>query len=246
MGDKLEAMKVELAELRAEREKLAEIAAVQDKGTAKGRSYEEEVAEAVDALALPLGDDAEAVGDLKEATRKAGDVVVAIGACHGPARGRIVFEAKNARLSKPEALRELERGMAERGADYAVLVVPDEELLPARTHPLREYNGDKLFVAYDPQDGSRIALEVAYALARARVLMARGGGEGIDAGALAETVERALGALEEVRAIKLRLAGATTSIDSARQLIDALAERVREHLHQLHALLASADDSAGA
>ena len=40
---------------------------------------------------------AEAVGDLKEATGKVGDVVVAIDACNGPARGRIVFEAKDRR-----------------------------------------------------------------------------------------------------------------------------------------------------
>ena len=38
-------------------------------------------------------------------TGKTGDVVVAIDACNGPARGRIVFEAKDRRLSKPEALR---------------------------------------------------------------------------------------------------------------------------------------------
>ena len=36
--------------------------------------------------------------------------------------------------------------------------------------------GDKLFVTYDPEDGSRLALEVAYALARARVVMKRGPG----------------------------------------------------------------------
>ena len=74
-------------ELQAEKEKLEEVAAERERGTAKGRTYEEEVAEAIDALALPLGDDCEAVGDVKEATGKTGDVVVAIGACHGPAAG---------------------------------------------------------------------------------------------------------------------------------------------------------------
>ena len=40
----------------------------------------------------------------RESTGKKGDVVVAIGACHGPAQGRIVFEAKDRRLSRPRAL----------------------------------------------------------------------------------------------------------------------------------------------
>ena len=59
-------------------------------------------------------------------------------------------------------------------------------------HALREYNGDKLIVAYDADEGP-LALQVAYALARARVLMARGGAEGVDGAAVADTVERARG-----------------------------------------------------
>ena len=109
--------------------------------------------------------------------------MVAIGACHGPPQGRIVFEAKNSRLSRPEAVRQLDEARRERNADYAVLVVPSEEKVPARMHALREYNGDKLIVAYDADEGP-LALQVAYALARARVLMARGGAEGVDGAAV--------------------------------------------------------------
>ena len=76
--------------------------------------------------------------------------------------------------------------------------------------------GDKLFVVYDPEDGSRLALEVAYSLARARVLMAKGGVEGLDAPALRAEVERALGAMDDVRRIKLHLTNAAGGIESAR------------------------------
>ena len=110
-----------------------------------------------------------------------GDVVVAIDACNGPARGRIVIEAKDSRLSKPKALEELDRAMAERSADFAVLVVPTDEELPAKLEPLREYNGDKMVVALDPDAGA-LALEFAYRIARARVLMKRSDADGIDAG----------------------------------------------------------------
>jgi hypothetical protein len=245
LNEKLERMNLEIAQLRAEKEKLAEIAAVQDKGTAKGRTYEEAVAEALDALAAARGDDCDAVGDLRGEGGKKGDFVVAIDACTGPARGKIVFEAKNKKLSKNEALAELDGALETRAADYAVLVVPGDDKLPARTHPLREFNGDKLFVTFDPEDGSTLALEVAYGLARARVLMARAAGGGIDEGALRVELERAQGAMEDVRRIKSQLTNATTGIEEARKIIDAMASNVRGHLTAIERLLAAAGAPAG-
>ena len=237
MGERMAGLQGELQALRAERDKHEELAAERDRGTAKGRTFEEEVAEALDAIAAAQGDDCDAVGDLKGATRKTGDVLVAIEGCRGPARGRIVFEAKTARLSKPEALRELDRGMTERDADFGVLIVPSEDKLPARMLALREYNGDKLIVALDPESRSRLPLEVAYSLARARVLMASTADEGVDAAAVRDTVERALGAMEDVRKVKSQLTGARTSIDNAEGVLVEMAERVRTQLRQIDALL---------
>jgi hypothetical protein len=131
--------------------------------------------------------------------------------------------------------------MSKRNADFAVLVVPAEEKVPARMAPLREYNGDKLIVTYDPEDGSRLALEVAYGLARARVLMARGDGDGLDSGALRDTIERALTAMEDVRKIKLQLTGATNGIDQARAILDEMAGRVRALLEEMRGALAADD-----
>jgi predicted dinucleotide-binding enzyme len=242
MAEQLEALNRQVLELKAEKERLEDVAAEAERGTAKGRTYEEAVAEAVDVLALPLGDDATAVGDHKESTGKTGDVVVGIGACHGPVQGRIVFEAKNTKLTRPKAFEELDRAKAERNADYAVLVVPSEEKVPAKMHALREYNGDKLIVTYDPDDGP-LALHVAYSLARARVLMARGGGEGIDGAAVTDTVERAVGALEEVRRIRQQLTGAKTQIDKASEIVGTMSDRVRAHLEEIAALVAEAGET---
>jgi hypothetical protein len=233
---KLGEVQRELQALRDEKEKLEEVEAERERGTAKGRTFEEGVAEAVDRVALAQGDVAEAVGDQREATGKVGDVVVAIDACNGPARGRIVIEAKDRRLSTPRALAELDEAMAQRSADFAVLVVPTEEEVPAKLEPLREYNGDKLVVALDPDWGT-LALELGYRLARARVLMKRSDGDGLDAGALRDTVERALGALAEERKIKVQLTGARSSIEKARDLVEAMAVRVRDHLQEIDALV---------
>ncbi len=194
MREQMVALKLELQGLRSEREKALDVAAEHARGTAKGRPYEEAVAEALDAIARGMGDDCDAVGDFRGGGGRKGDVVVDIDGCAGAARGRIVFEAKNSRKGRKEALAELEDAMAQRGADYGVWVVPSEDRLPARAPALREVGGDKLFVVFDPEEGSRLALEVAYSLARARVLMAKGGVEGLGrAGATGRGGTRARG-----------------------------------------------------
>ncbi|MEA2241630.1 MAG: hypothetical protein QOD24_1186 [Solirubrobacteraceae bacterium] len=237
LGRRMGMLQQQLGELRVERDKLAEIEAERERGTAKGRTFEEVVVEAVDRIASLQGDDCEAVGDTRGATGRVGDVVVALDACNGPARGSIVFEVKTGKLSKPDALRELDRAKEDRTADFAVLVVPSDAKVPARMRQLREYNGDKLIVAFDPEAEGTIALEVAYSLARARVLMSRSEADGVDAQGVHDSVERALNAMERVRAVKNTLTGAQTQIGKAKDVLDDMAEQVREHLRNVDQLV---------
>jgi hypothetical protein len=246
MTERMEALQREVAGLRAEREKLEAVAEEAERGTAKGRSYEEEVAAALDALADAQGDVAEACGDRSAGGGgggKKGDVLVAVDACGGPARGRIVFEVKNKRMSRPEALRELDGAMADREADYAVLVVPSEDKVPARMQALREVNGDKLIVTFDPAaDGEApLALKVAYGLARARVLMQRSSAGSVDGAAVATAVEKALAAFEDVRRVKQQLTGAKSKIDEAASIVDGLALAVKAQLAEIDDLVRAAE-----
>ena len=234
--EKMGQLEQQLQALRLEKEKLEEVEAERERGTAKGRTFEEAVADAVDAIAVAQGDVAEAVGDLKEATGKVGDVVVSIDACNGPARGRIVIEAKDRRLSPRDALNELDRALVERSADVALLVVPSDDEVPSKMQQLREYNGDKVIVVYEPEGGS-LALEVAYRLARTRVLMKRSDAEGIDASAVSDTAERALAALTEERRIKNQLTGAKTGIDKAYSMVEDMSARVRSLLQEIDGLV---------
>jgi hypothetical protein len=174
-----------------------------------------------------------------------GDVLVGVDGASGAPRARIVFEAKNAYVPRNKAVAELDEAIAQRDADYGVWVVPSDELLPGRGPQLREVNGDKLFVVFDPDDGARVGLEVAYALARARTLMADSGGDGLDAGALRTEAERALAAMDDVRRIKSQLTAASGGIDAARRILEDMAARVRSHVEQLDALVAAGtgDDS---
>src|SRR3954471_14673682 len=236
MNQRIGALQLEIAKLQAAKEKASEVAAEHDRSTAKGRPYEEAVFDAVDAIAGGAGDDCDAVGDLQGVGGRRGDVLVAIEGCSGSPRGRIVFEAKNSRVGKKAALAELDEAMAQRDAAYGVWVVPSEDQLPARTQQLREVNGDKLFVVYDPEEG-RLGLQVAYALARARTLMARGDAEGLDASAVRAEVERALGALEEGRRIRQQLTHAANGVDAAREILEGMERRVKAHLASVDQLL---------
>ncbi len=231
--------------LRDEKDKLEQVESERERGTAKGRTYEERVVEAVDAIAAGQGDCCDAVGDLTGASGKTGDVVVSIDAASGPVRGRIVFEAKDRRLSAPKAREELGRALEQRDADYAVLVVPGDDEVPAKMHPLREWGGDSLIVTYDPEEGTTLALEVGYRLARARVLMARAGDGEVDSEAVRQQVDRALAEMAEVRKVKSQLTSAKTNIDSAYSMVESIAARVRGHLEQIDSLVV-ADAERGA
>ena len=161
--------------------------------------------------------------------------------CSGTPRGRIVFEAKDRRLSKPQFLEELDAARDQRDADFAVLVVPGDDEVPARLHSLREYQGDKMIAIFDPEDGSSLELEFAYRVARARVTALREGADEIDAAAVRSTVARAVSAMDDARKIKSQLTTAQNGIGGARELVEALETKVRAELAQIDAALAPAE-----
>ena len=234
-------LRSQLEGLAAQEEKEEAVAAEAEKGTAKGRSYEEQVVEALAGLAGARGDHAEGVGELTEGGGKTGDAVVEVGAQSGPTRARIAFEAKDSRLSRPKMIETLDRAREQRSADFAVLVVPSDEKVPAGTLVLEEIQGDKMVVTWDPADGSTLTLETAYALARARVLMTGGGGEA-DAAQIADAADRALELLKQVKKIKNSLTSAKTQIDSGAGAVEEMAAAVRLQLERIAELTVPAEE----
>jgi len=229
-------MQKTIAGSEAEAEGAEKLAEAEARGTAKGRSYEEQVAEAIAAIAQGRGDSAEAVGEKTEGGGKKGDVVVEIEAQGGPARGRIAFEAKNSRLSRNDAIATLDEARSQRSAGYAVLVVPSDEHAPAKFNPLEELHGNKIVVTFDPEADSTLVLETGYLLARARILMASPEGDEIDAVAVRQAAGRALDLLKKVSGIKSSLTAASNQILKTSETVDDLANSVREQLDEIAVL----------
>ena len=241
---RLEALTREVIELRKDDEAGLLVAEAEAAGTRKGVSFEAHVHAAIERIARSRGDCATHTGgEQAEGGGRKGDTLVELGAAEGPAAGRIVFEAKDKRLSKNEAWAELNEGMAARAAGYAVLVVAGEERLPAGREQLNEYEGNKLIVAVDREQPDGLALETAYRLAAARLKLAREGDLKVDAAAVRDAAAEAVSTLKQAQAIRSALTGIKTSSDKARAGLDAMVEAVRAKLERVESLIAEADEA---
>jgi hypothetical protein len=248
-GKEARAMQDQVGELRKELARLLEreaadarVAEAEEAGTRKGLSFEERVHQAIVHLASARGDAASHTGgDHAEGGGKKGDTLVELCAAEGPAAGRIVFEAKDKRLSKNAAWAELNEGMAARAASFAVLVVAGEERIPAGREQLTEYEGNKLIVAVDRERPGGLALEVAYRLAAARVAMARDRELTVDAATVRDAADEAISTLKQAQAVRSALTGIKTSSDRARAGLDAMVEAVHAKLERIEALVAEGE-----
>ena len=239
---RIEELTRELVELKQRDEGDRRVAEAEDAGTRKGRSFEERVHVALDRIATARGDCALHVGD--EAGiggTKKGDTVIEVGASDGPTAGRIAFEAKDEQLSKNKAWAELNGAMAERQAEFAVLVVAGEENVPAGREQLAEYEGNKMIVAVDPELPDELGLDLAYRYARLRLMLKREGELSLDAAGVRDTVEEARSALKNAQTIRLALTNAGKSVAKAREGVDELVSSVDARLERVETLVSSAD-----
>jgi hypothetical protein len=227
---------VELKERTGADERVAE---AEEAGTRKGFDFEGRVHDALERIAGVRRDCASHTGgEQAEGGGKKGDTLVELGAADGPSKGRIVFEAKEAKLSKNQAWAQLNEAMERRAASYGVLVVAGEERIPAGREQLHEYEGNKMVVAVDRDDPDCLALELAYRLSSARVLMSRDDGDlAVDASAVRDTAAEATEILKQAQAIRSTLTGIKTSSDKARTSLDSLIESLRTRLERIDKLV---------
>lgn len=218
------------------------VAEAEDAGTRKGRTFEERVHAALDRIATSRGDSAHHVGDEPGVGgTKKGDTVVELGAADGPCVGRMVFEVKDEQLSKNRAWTELNAAMAERQADFAVLVVAGHESMPAGREQLAEYEGNKMIVAVDSEHPDELGLDLAYRYARLRLMLKREGELTLDAAGVRDAAEEARSVLKTAQSIRLALTSADKSVSKAREGVDEMVGTVEAQLERIESLVAAAD-----
>ena len=228
----------EVRRLRDAEESRAEIEAERERGTAKGRSFEQSCFEALESMAVARGDVAHHVGDERsEGGGKLGDVVIELEAAQGECRGRVAFEIKDAGLSKNKAWEVLNGTLVQRDAAFAILVVASDDKVPSGREPLHEYEGNKMLVALDKEELDPRALELAYRYARCRVLMAGERSLEVDAAGVRNATDEALSALRDAQRIRGALTGANNSVATARESLDAMVTRVQTSLERVEKLI---------
>src|SRR4051794_21649782 len=236
--EKLAQLEGEVKRLHDAREAEVELAAERERGTGKGRTFEHQGFELVEAIAAARGDVAHHVGDERSASGgKKGDIVIEIDAASGPARARIAIEAKDEKLSKNRAWETLNAALAERDAAFAILVVASDDKVPSGRQPLHEYEGNKMIVTLDRETLDPRALELAYRYARCRCLMAAERDLALDAAGVRDAADEALSALREAQKIRSALTGANNSVETAHKTLDAMVTRVRASLERVESLV---------
>jgi hypothetical protein len=241
MQQRVAELNEKLARVLERQEADERVAEEAERGTAKGRSFEELVHAAVEEIAAGHGDAAHHTGDASnEAGGKKGDVVVEIGGAVGTPLATVVFEAKNKRLSRNEAWAELNGCMAERDAAYAVLVVAGEDKVPAGLDELTEYQGNKIIAVLDREQPDPLALRLVYRYVRARVLAAAAETLEVDAAGVRDAAEEAQATLKRANRIRKSLTGVTRSAETAREELDSMVGDVERCLERIESLVAQA------
>jgi hypothetical protein len=219
-----------------------ELEAAIEAGTQKGFVFEDVVHEEIERIASARGDTAHHVGAISnEAGSKKGDTLVEIGGANGPARARVVFEAKDKRLSRNDAWLELAAELEGRDAKFAVLVVSRESKVPAKTQELHEYQGNKMVVVLDKEALNPLGLELVYRYACARALMGAEAELEVDASGVNALVERAAAALKRGKGVRDSLTRAQQGIDGAREGFDSIVADVEECLDEVESLIEVAE-----
>jgi hypothetical protein len=243
LGERIGGLEQRIVQLVEREEADRRVAEEVERGTAKGRPFEERINAVLELVAADRGDAAHAVGDTLSAEGgKKGDTLIEIGAEAGPVFGRIAVEAKTDRnLTRPDAWRELNGAMEKRDAGYAIMVVAGEECIPSNTKPWLEYEGNKMIVAVNPDEPERLTLEAAYTIARSRVLAKSEQELQVDAPGVRDAVQQALADLRSVSTIRKHLTGVSNSTDSARSTLAEMEERVKASLTRIEELVLAGD-----
>ena len=211
--------------------------AERERGTLKGRDYEDLVFLAINDVAAVFGDVAMRAGDQPGiGGSKAGDIVVTLNSVD--ARGgavNLTVEAKDRAVGLTAIQRELDEAQKNRGASEAIAVYSQAEYMPAGMAPFRELNGSAIICLYDkatPTD--TVALQVAYRLARSRALSELHHREiEVDMQGIHEDIAAARIQVKSITSMKERLTAVRSALDSGALQLERELESLRDQMNRI-------------
>lgn len=230
-------------EIKAKESGQAAAKAEAEKGMQKGLEYEELVFMEVEKIAQILGDTCLPTG--KETGQvlnsKLGDVVITLNSSQtGGATLKIVFEAKDKEMYLSTLLDELEDAKKNRGAGVAIGVVSGKNTLKDVKEAIgvfRDYPNKRTICVLDKEIIDPIALEVAYKLARTKLLLGLQAkemkSESINIMAINILINEIKNNLSEFTTVKGNLTKATGAIANAQTQIDAMKANLINKLEDL-------------
>lgn len=180
-----------------------------EKGTAKGRTYQEIIFEKVNESCIPFQDIPRYVADVTGSLprSKVGDIVVDVNPAYtGGAPLRIVVEAKDrAGYSIDKICGELQDAKQNRDASVAIAVFTSDTC-PGGCYPLQQYGCDKIVTHYDIDEDDALALSLAYRLTRIEALRKlRGISPQMDIPQMRTLIGQCIEKLKAINAIKAKI-----------------------------------------
>lgn len=210
-----------------------------DRGTAKGFAYEDSLEEALRGWAKPVGALVERTGANagELGSDMVGDFVVAM-----PTGIRIVVEAKNCQAISLNGsggiLAELRRAMDNRRCHGAVCLSRNRSF-PAEVGVFGAY-GDAV-LAVDDLDGTMLAVAMTWAVQRASLDGSLGDNR-VDAGLIADRVERIRSLAAQLSSSRRALTDIVTSVEKVRGSLDSVRLDLLEAASDMGVALRPGDD----
>jgi len=215
-----------------------------ERGTAKGRDFEDALYGRLAELARWLGDESENVSGSKGlvAYEKVGDYVVRLGDDTAAPGKTIVFEAKKASGYTLKKIKdELDRAKKNRGADIGIFVFCKGYEPPEVGDFYRL--GSDFVVTVDEgslmSEKAVVFLEAAYRIARAMIVtrVKEEEKESIDEGYIRGEMDNILKALERASDILTKVGTIRNSADAIEKNVEKLMDSVRQHVENIQSHL---------
>lgn len=200
------------------------------KTTKKGAKFEEYCEPILSGIARVYGDQLEETGNIigEISKCKKGDFVITI----KDIQKKIVLEMKDyGKLSRPQINEELDIGIKNRKADYAILVAKSQESLPSDIGWFNEIEDKKLVCAIGDHEDGELHTEIlliAYKWARTKLLIETTKHQKVDANIIKDKVKSIEKKLHELNQVKLQC----TNIDNASEKIKTISDTVKEEIEQ--------------